>query len=216
MRMQTLVAATLIAGVSMMAAGCRVDEHKNGENQDVKIATPFGGMSVKTNDAGAIDGLGLPVYPGATPVKTDEDGDHSNGSADVNMSFAGFSLKVKAARYRTTDSPEKVMDFYRKALGRYGVVLDCVNNRPTGEPSKTPEGLTCAEDGKKKHVYTVAGSSSKHELKTGSEQHQHIVAIDPDGAGAKFNIVALDLPGHISFDSDDEKDNGKNGKEKVQ
>ena len=35
----------------------------------MKIATPFGGMTVKTNDAAVMDGLGLPVYPGAELVK---------------------------------------------------------------------------------------------------------------------------------------------------
>jgi hypothetical protein len=213
MRMQTVAAAALMAGVSMMAVGCRVDEHKNGGGEDVKIATPFGGMSVKTSDTGVIDGLGLPVYPGAELVKKKNNGDKSDGSADVNMSFGSFQLRVKAVSYRTPDSPEKVQAFYRKALSRYGVVIDCVDNRPVGTPVQTPEGLTCADEKKKNHINTDVTDSSKHELKTGSEQHQHIVGIDPEGAGTKFGLVALDLPGHITFDGDGKSDN-KN--EKVQ
>jgi hypothetical protein len=43
------------------------------------------------------------------------------------------------------------------------------------------------------------------ELKAGSKQHQHIAAIDPQGNGTKFGLVALDLPGHLSFgDKDDQ------------
>ncbi len=46
--------------------------------------------------------------------------------------------------------------------------------------------------------------SGKMELKAGSKLHQHIVAIDPEGNGTKFGLVALDLPGHISFGSGDD------------
>ena len=39
---------------------------------------------------------------------------------------------MKAASYKTTDSPEMVAAFYRKALGRYGDVIECQNNKPVG------------------------------------------------------------------------------------
>ena len=56
-------------------------------------------------------------------------------------------------------------------------------------------------------LWIISGSnmSGKMELKAGSKQHQHIVAVDPEGNGTKFGLVALDLPGHISFgDKDDQ------------
>ena len=34
---------------------------------------------------------------------------------------------------------------------------------------------------------------------------RHIVEIDPDGTGTKFGLVALELPGHLSF-GDNNKD----------
>ena len=40
--------------------------------------------------------------------------------------------------------------------------------------------------------------SGKTELKAGSKQHQHIVAIEPESWGTKFGLVALDLPGNFS------------------
>ena len=64
----------------------------------MKVATPFGGVKVKTNDEGGVEGIGLPVYPGAELVKKK---DKDNGSADVNLSFGRFQLRVKAASYRT-------------------------------------------------------------------------------------------------------------------
>jgi hypothetical protein len=194
------------AGVAMMIAamaltsGCRIESDKHGDNDNVKIATPFGGMSVKTNDAAVVEGLGLPVYPGAEIVKKDK----KNVAADVNMSFGSFQLRVKAAGYRTQDSPDQVTAFYRKALGRYGDVIQCQNEKSVGAPTRTGEGLTCDYE-KENHISVNDDMSGKMELKAGSKLHQHIVAIDPEGNGTKFGLFALDLPGHISFGDKDEK-----------
>jgi hypothetical protein len=196
---KTAVMAMMIAATAMMS-GCRIESDKKNGNDNVKIATPFGGMTVKTNDEVVTEGLGLPVYPGAELVKKDKD----NGAADVNMSFGSFQLRVKAASYRSQDSPDKVAAFYRKALGRYGNVIECQNNKPVGTPTSTDEGLTCDNE-KENHIAVNEDMSGKMELKAGSKQHQHIVAIDPDGSGTKMGLVALDLPGHLSFgDKDDQ------------
>ncbi len=192
--------AVVAAVVGMVAlSGCRVESNKHGDNDNVRIATPFGGMQVKTNDATVLEGMGLPAYPGATMVKKDKD----NGSADVNMNFGNFHLRVKAASYRTPDSPDKVEAFYRKALAQYGDVIKCSNDRPVGEPTHTTEGLTCDND--KKHVTIDDDMSHKMELKAGSKQHQHIVAINPEGTGTKLGLVALELPGHF-IGNDNNKD----------
>jgi hypothetical protein len=198
-----VVVAAMAAAVIAMAVmtGCQVDEHKNGDSDNVKIETPFGGMQVKTNDNVVLDGIGLPVYPGAVAVKK---GDHGNdGAADVNMSFGSFQLRVKAMSFRTGDSQDKVEEFYRKSLRRFGDVIACRDNRPVGAPTHTAEGLTCDND-KENHV--TAGDSVSHgklELKAGSKLHQHLAEIDPDGAGTKFGVVALDLPGKAFSDDGD-------------
>jgi hypothetical protein len=191
MRAKLTVVMTMIVGAGLMS-GCRIDSHKEGDNDNVKIATPFGGLQVKTNDAVA-EGIGLPTYPGATLVKKDKD----NGAADVNLSFGNFHLRVKAASFRSTDSPDKVTAFYRNALKRYGDVIECSNNKAVGTTTRTAEGLTCDND-HETHITVDEEMSKKMELKAGSKQHQHIVAIDPEGAGTKFGLVALDLPGHMS------------------
>lgn len=196
---QGAVAALMILGTLSMS-GCRIENDKHGDADNVKIATPFGGMTVKTNDTAVIDGLGLPVYPGAELVKKK---DKNDGAADINMSFGSFTLRVKAASYKTPDSPDKVAAFYRKALGRYGDVIECQNNRPVGAATHTTEGLTCDNE-KENHISVDENMTGKMELKAGSKQHQHIVGIDPDGGGTKIGMVALDLPGHISVgDGDD-------------
>jgi hypothetical protein len=58
-------------------------------------------------------------------------------------------------------------------------------------------------DGDKRHESVSANVSGKTELKTGSKQHQHIVAIEPEGSGTKFGLVALDLPGNLSIGDGD-------------
>lgn len=213
MRFRQSAGAAVIFGAVLMS-GCRISSDKHGDSENVKIATPFGGMQVKTNDAAVLTEIGLPAYPGAVLVKKNkEDGRHDDGAADVNLSFGNFQLRVKAVSYRSTDSADKVSAFYRKAMGRYGDVIECENNKAVGTPARTREGLTCDND-RGNHV-TVGSShisvgddrSRKMELKAGSKQHQHIVSIEPEGAGTKFGLVALDLPGHFSVgDGDKDKE----------
>ena len=194
---QVVWPAVILSMVTM--SGCRVDTNRQGDNENVKVATPFGGVQVKTNGAMNVEGIGLPVYPGAELVKK-KDKDH--GSADVNLSFGKFQLRVKAANYRTPDDPERVSAFYKDAMRKYGAVIECNHDQPVGTPTQTDEGLTCS-DGDKRHDSVSANASGKTELKTGSKQHQHIVAIEPEGSGTKFGLVALDLPGNLSIGDGD-------------
>jgi hypothetical protein len=192
-----------VLAAALATTGCRIESNKNGDNKDVKIATPFGGMQVKTNDDAVPSDLGLPTYPGATLVK--KNSDHDGGSADVNMSFGSFQMRVKAASYHTTDGPEKVEAFYRDSLRHYGDVIACRNNHSVGEPSRTGEGLTCDSNHGNHISMDEQGGKGKLDLKAGSQPHQHVVGIEPDGSGGtKFGLVALDLPGRLfSKDSDD-------------
>jgi hypothetical protein len=194
---QALITAALL--ILAFTLGCRIETHKDGDADNVKIATPFGGMSVKTNDTVVQQNTGLPPYPGAVLVKNDKD----TGAADIDLSVGSFQLRVKAVGYRTSDSPAQVADFYRKALASYGDVIQCAHNAPVGTPTRTAEGLTCDDEGSKK--VNVSNNPSTHvELKTGSKTRQHLVEIEPEGTGTKFGLVALDLPGHVTLG--DEKD----------
>ncbi len=198
--------------------GCRIDSDKSGDSNNVKIATPFGGMQVKTNDSDVLAGIGLPPYPGATLVKNNkkENGKEEDGAADVNMSFGSFQLKVKAASYRTPDSREQVLAFYKKALARFGTVIQCNDKRPVGTPTRTAEGLTCDDDDHGSDgnfhisgndvVINGAGSDkdTKLQLKAGSRKHQHIVSVDPENSGTKFGLVSLDLPTDFHFGDNDQ------------
>lgn len=200
---------------SALFLGCRVESKKSdsGNGENVKIATPFGGMSVRTDDAAVVQSTGLQTYPGAVPYKKKDKNDHNDSAADVNMSFGGFQLRVKAISFTTPDTPDQVLAFYKKGLGRFGTVIQCKDHHPVGTPEKTPDGLTCSDDEKDNHVHVNDYEAGKIELKAGSKQHQHIVSIDPEGNGTKFALVALDLPGHFSFGDKEDNDKGGEGKQ---
>ena len=140
-----LLSMAMVFGLS----GCRVhvDKDANGKEKTVQVDTPFGGLHVNTDQTTASD-LGMPVYPGAVPVK----GDDNHESADVHMGFGEWQLRVKAVSYESIDSREKVEAFYKKALGRFGDVITCKGNEPVGTPAVTAEGLTCSDDAKKDKV----------------------------------------------------------------
>ena len=184
-----------------LLAGCHVDTHRNGSDEDVKIATPFGGVSVKTNESVVEGGVGLSVYPGAT---LDKDKKHDNGAADVNLSFGSYHLSVKALSYLTTDKPEQVIAFYRRDMARYGVVIRCRDSRSVGQPDRTQEGLACDDD-RNSHVHIHDDDSNGDELKAGSKLHQHIVGVDPSGGGTKIGLIALDLPGKLGVGEGEDK-----------
>jgi hypothetical protein len=157
-------------------------------------ASPFGGVHVNTDQTSASD-LGLPVYPGASPV-TDDD---KHKSADVHLGFGDWQLRVKAVSYGTPDSQEKVAAFYKKALARFGDVITCNGKTPVGTPTVTHEGLTCEDNDKNTNVkLDDSDFRQDFQLKAGSKRHQHIVGFeDSKGGRTRFALVALDLPANI-------------------
>jgi len=198
----------LLAALVVVAtiAGCRVqvDKGANGEDKNVKVDTPFGGVHVNTDQTTAAD-LGLPVYPGAQTVSDND----KHKSADVHLGFGEWELRVRAVSYATADTQDQVVAFYKKALGRYGEVITCQGNAPVGTPVATSEGLTCA-DQKNAKVQVDQGDYSlgkgSLELKAGSKRHQHIVGFEgPKDGQTRFAMVALDLP--VGTDNDGGKSN---------
>jgi len=201
----------LVAGLAFVAgiAGCfrvHVDKDANGEDKNVQVDTPFGGVHVNTNQTSATD-LGLPVYPGAKQVADDD----KHKSADVHLGFGEWELRVRAVSYETSDSKDQVTAFYKKALGRYGDVIVCQGNAPVGTPTATSEGLTCSDDGNSNKVQIDHGDYGVNknglELKAGSKRHQHILGFeDPKGSQTRFALVALDLPAGIDKNSSGKSD----------
>jgi hypothetical protein len=181
--------AVLLAGVT----GCKVqvDKSNNGESDNVKIATPFGGIDINKGQTSLAE-LGLPGYPGAV---LDTAGDGSR-SAKVDMGFGSWKLRVKTANYATADSRDKVLAFYRQALGEYGGVIECAGDKPVGTSGTTVEGLSCDHSDHDHSIPHGNFSSNDLELKAGSPRHQHIVVLHGGSSSATthFSLIALDLP----------------------
>lgn len=205
MKTKALLAAACFA-LAVWVTGCRVhvDKDANGQEKTVQVDTPFGGVHVNTNQVSASD-LGLPLYPGAE-LQKDKDGDKS---ADVHMGFGEWQLRVRVVGYTSTDSQDKVVAFYKKALARYGDVLTCQGNAPVGTPTVTGEGLNCSDDGKNSHFQfngkpNGVDLSGELQLKAGSKRHQHIVGFDnkAEAGKTKFALVALDLPAAVESNGD--------------
>jgi hypothetical protein len=187
---EALILGTLL-GTLLAAAGCHVevDKGKNGEEKNVKIDTPLGGLHVRADQTSAVD-LGLPLYPGAE-IAPNREGDKS---ADVHFGFGQFQLRIKVVTYESPDSRDKVVAFYKNAMGRFGDVITCDGNHPVGSPSMTGEGLTCDEEHNSNvHVNGISDDSG-FTLRAGSKHHQHIFVVKNGGEGTKFSLVELQLP----------------------
>ena len=172
--------ALAVAGlVVLLFAGCSVNVKKeqNGEDKQVDIRTPMGGIHV-SKGANAED-VGIAVYPGAHLKEKDSDGDKS---ANVNISGFGFGLKVVALEYESNDPPEKVIAYYKDQLKRYGDVLVCHTRH-------LDVNTDLKDRDKESHELTCEGSGSNIELKVGSKENQHIVAVEPQGSGSTFSLV---------------------------
>jgi hypothetical protein len=99
-------------GVRFLAHNLQVHVGQDsGEGGEVSIKTPFGAIEVNKGKDVSEATLGLPLYPGSTQLQDSD-------SASVSMGLPGDqSLRIVAAKFRTSDSVGKVTAFYRERLG---------------------------------------------------------------------------------------------------
>ena len=142
-------------------------------------STPFGGIHV-SKDVDVQD-VGIAVYPGAQLKQGDSDG--NDKSANVNISGFGYGLKVVALKYQSTDAPAKLISYYKDQLKRYGTVLEC-------HTADFNMDMDVKDSDHGSHELTCNGSGGRNvELKVGTKENQHIVAVEPDGKGSSFSLV---------------------------
>jgi hypothetical protein len=167
-----------IATLLLPACSINVKKEQDGQDKQVDIDTPVGGIHV-SNGANVAD-VGLVVYPGARLKQDDHDG--NDKSANVNISSFGFGLKVVALEYESDDSPDKLVAYYKDQLKKYGKVLECHTSHFEVDSdiknSDHSHELTCEQS-----------HGSDTELKVGTKENQHIVAVEPDGKGSSFSLV---------------------------
>lgn len=143
------------------------------------------GAGIYFNAEAEAKDVGLPVYPGARPHK---EKDNDSDSAKMGLWGGSFGFKLAVLKLESNDSAEKVAAFYRKALAKYGTVLDCREaSYQTGEKSgnKSSKQLTCEDDKPK---------PGEMEFKAGTKEKRHIVGIQPNGSGSLFQLVYVESP----------------------
>jgi hypothetical protein len=86
-----------------------------------------------------------------------------------------------------------VAAFYRKALAKYGAVLDCSNAQPSDRNAaaddnnkKSPKILTCEDEKPKPNEIS---------LKSGTKSKEHAVGIQPNGSGTLYQLVYVETRG---------------------
>jgi hypothetical protein len=130
--------------------------------------------------------VGLPVYPGAKLHKDEKD-----DSASVRMGIWGstFGFKLAVMKMESNDAPEKIAEFYKKVLAKYGTVLNCSDasqKASTKEKSGSSNQLECDDDKPEKGGLL---------FKAGTKEKQHLVAIQPNGQGSLFQLVYVEARG---------------------
>lgn len=137
------------------------------------------GAGLVINGKASSSDVGLPLYPGSTPHKDDS---NDSQSARLGLWGGGAGFKLAVVKMDSADSPEKVAAFYKKALAKYGKVLDCTHPPVASDSEKNSNALICGDD------KPDAGGML---FKAGTKEKQQIVAIKPSGRGSAYDIVAL-------------------------
>ncbi len=156
-------------------------QDSGSQDKPFDVRSSLGDMHVG-KDANA-EKQGLPLYPGARP-KQEKDNDPLN----FGILTEAFGMKLMVAKYESDDPPAKIVDFYRNKLKKFGKVLECRSQKHGGDvdvhdddkDSKGSKELKCEES-----------SGPVTELKVGTEDNQHVVAIEPrdSGKGSTFAMV---------------------------
>jgi hypothetical protein len=134
--------------------------------------------------AGSKD-VGLPIYPGS---RLHKDKDNDSPSANMGLWGKGSGFKLAVVKMESDDAPDKIAAFYKKALAKYGKVLDC-SNAPSASASEKSDKddssaeLTCDDDKPEKGDLV---------FKSGTKNKQHIAAIQANGKGSVYQLVAME------------------------
>jgi hypothetical protein len=124
--------------------------------------------------------VGLPFYPGAKLYKKDND---DSDAARLGLWGGGYDFKLVVVKMKSDDAPGKIAAFYKKALAKYGTVLDCTNGG--GQASRSgdndsSQSVTCDDDKPDKGGML---------FKAGAKKDQHLVAVEPQSHGTVFDLV---------------------------
>ena len=162
-------------------------QQSDSQDKPFDVRSSLGDMHVG-KDADA-EKQGLPLYPGARP-KHEKDNDPLN----FGILTESFGMKLMIAKYESDDSPARIIDFYRGKLKKYGKVLECHTQKHGGDV-EVHEGDKDSKDSKELKCDENSGPVT--ELKVGTEDNEHIVAVEPRDAskGSSFALVYVHTRG---------------------
>jgi hypothetical protein len=177
------IATTLAAALFLSIASAQAQASNDDTDTSLDIRSSVGDMHLGS-DADARD-TGLPVYPGARVRKHDD----NRNSANLALFTSAFGFKLVVVNYDSNDTPGKIIAYYRGKLKKYGKVLECHTSKHGGDVNAHTDN----DDSDKAKELTCEGDNTGDvvELKVGTEDNQHIVAIESaeGGAGSTFAIV---------------------------
>jgi hypothetical protein len=184
---RSILAVAFGMAVVIPSFAAQPQEPDRGQDKHLDIQSSVGDLHMG-NDADARK-AGLPLYPGAR-LKHDED----NGDAlNFGVVSETFGVKLVVAKYDSDDAPGKVVDFYRERLKKFGKVIECHSRKNCGDTH------TDISDDQHSRELKCDGDNTGPvtELKVGTEDNQHVVAIEPhDGAGGStFALVYIHARG---------------------
>src|ERR1700728_812456 len=183
------VAFGTVAGSSNFAASQQNQD--GGQDKHFDIQSAAGDLHVG-NDADARK-AGLPLYPGAR-LRRDEE---NSSAANLSLFTDAFGVKLVIAKYDSDDAPAKVIDFYHEKLKKYGKVIECHTREHGGAHADIKDDDEDSKDARPKEVKCEGDNTGPvTELKVGTENNQHVVAIEPKaGSGSTFALVYVHARG---------------------
>jgi hypothetical protein len=167
----------LVFGVAALPSFGAPPQASNAQDKHLDVQSSAGDLHVG-NDADARK-TGLPLYPGAR-VHHDED----SNAVNLGILTQAFGMKLVVAKYESGDAPEKIVAYYRERLRKYGKVLECHTHEHPGHTKADIDDRDSDEDheaGEHAKELKCEGDNSGPvtELKVGTQDDQHVVAIEP-------------------------------------
>jgi hypothetical protein len=165
-RTTCLAVALSIAGAALLPVCARAQEK--------------GDAGVVVSGKASAKDVGLPIYPNSKPHQ-EKEGD--SDAANLGLWGGGAGFKLAVLKMESSDAPEKVAAYYKKALAKYGTVLDCSNPSTTTKRTDKDDSskvLTCGDDKPEKGGLLY---------KAGTKDTQHIVGIQADGQGSLYQLI---------------------------
>ena len=189
---RSILALVFGVAIAIPTFGAQPQKADDGQDKKLDIRSSVGDLHMG-NDADAKK-AGLPLYPGARLRHDDE-----NSSAfNLGVLTEAFGVKLVIAKYDSDDAPDKIISYYRERLKKYGKVLEC-HTREHGGDSHAEVSDDEHSKGEHSKELKCEGDNTGPvtELKVGTEDNQHAVAIEPkEGhSGSTFALVYVHTRG---------------------